>query len=50
MPLPPQIKAYLGGLGIQVEVQDSRNASSTYNMLHEEGRVVAAALLPPTRS
>ncbi|KDN43902.1 hypothetical protein K437DRAFT_274757 [Tilletiaria anomala UBC 951] len=47
LPPPQQIRAYLGSsLGIQLEVQDSRNASSTYNMLQEEGRKVAAALLP----
>ncbi|KAK4056289.1 hypothetical protein OIO90_002733 [Microbotryomycetes sp. JL221] len=43
---PPAFKKYLNGLGIQVDVQDSRNASSTYNLLAEEGRKVAAALYP----
>ncbi|KAK4699404.1 NADH dehydrogenase [ubiquinone] 1 alpha subcomplex assembly factor 3, partial [Phenoliferia sp. Uapishka_3] len=43
---PPKFKKYLNGLGIQVDVLDSRNASSTYNLLAEEGRRVAAALYP----
>ncbi|GJN87796.1 hypothetical protein Rhopal_000751-T1 [Rhodotorula paludigena] len=43
---PPAFKKYLNGLGIQVDVLDSRNAASTYNLLQEEGRRVAAALYP----
>ena len=51
LPVPSQIRAYLGGqLGIQLDVQDSRNAASTYNMLREEGRRVALALLVPVPS
>jgi len=46
--LPPFIQAYLGTLGIQLDVMDTRNACSTYNLLAEEGRRVAAALLPLT--
>ncbi|KAJ7849869.1 DUF498-domain-containing protein, partial [Mycena olivaceomarginata] len=45
---PPSVRAYLAGLGIQVEVMSSRNACSTYNLLAEEGRRVAAALAPET--
>ncbi|GAA5949344.1 hypothetical protein JCM21900_005616 [Sporobolomyces salmonicolor] len=43
---PPAFKNYLNRLGIQVDVLDSRNAASTYNLLSEEGRRVAAALYP----
>ncbi|ORY90889.1 hypothetical protein BCR35DRAFT_299510 [Leucosporidium creatinivorum] len=45
---PPAFKKHLNNLGIQVDVLDSRNASSTYNLLAEEGRRVAAALYPLT--
>ncbi|KAJ3059640.1 hypothetical protein HDU98_004393 [Podochytrium sp. JEL0797] len=40
--LPVRLREYLGGLGCQVE----RHAASTYNLLIQEGRKVAAALLP----
>ncbi|CDR37242.1 hypothetical protein NBRC10512_006911 [Rhodotorula toruloides] len=43
---PQRVKRYLNGLGIQVDVLDSRNACSTYNLLQEEGRRVAAAIYP----
>ncbi|KAJ3166620.1 hypothetical protein HDU88_003102 [Geranomyces variabilis] len=45
-PLPPHLKAYLHRLGMQVEVLASRQAGSTYNILVQEGRRPAAALLP----
>ncbi|KAF8645515.1 hypothetical protein AX16_007799 [Volvariella volvacea WC 439] len=45
---PPFIRQHLASLGIQLEVMDTRNACSTYNLLSEEGRRVAAALLPYT--
>ncbi|KAL0576175.1 hypothetical protein V5O48_005816 [Marasmius crinis-equi] len=45
---PPFVREYLNGLGIQLDVMDTRNACSTYNLLSEEGRRVAAALLPLT--
>ncbi|KAI8585217.1 NADH dehydrogenase 1 alpha subcomplex assembly factor 3 [Geranomyces variabilis] len=45
-PLPPHLKAYLHKLGMQVEVLASRQAGSTYNILVQEGRRPAAALLP----
>ncbi|KAF5322840.1 hypothetical protein D9619_000236 [Psilocybe cf. subviscida] len=45
---PPFLKDYLISLGIQLDVMDTRNACSTYNLLAEEGRRVAAALLPIT--
>ncbi|KZT05540.1 uncharacterized protein LAESUDRAFT_655553 [Laetiporus sulphureus 93-53] len=44
--VPPVFRQYLNGLGIQVDVMDTWNACSTYNLLVEEGREVAAALLP----
>jgi len=43
---PPFIRTYLNTLGIQLDIMDTRNACSTYNLLAEEGRRVAAALLP----
>lgn len=55
LPVPNHIKTYLNSLGIQLDVQNSvrhsstdmqRNACSTYNLLSEEGRSVAAAILP----
>ncbi|WVN86901.1 uncharacterized protein L203_102075 [Cryptococcus depauperatus CBS 7841] len=45
-PVPTRIRDYISSLGIQLDVMDSRNAASTYNLLVEEGRVVAAALCP----
>jgi len=44
--LPPALRQHLNRTGIQVDVMDTRNACSTYNLLLEEGRKVAAALLP----
>ncbi|KAI9099422.1 NADH dehydrogenase 1 alpha subcomplex assembly factor 3 [Phlyctochytrium arcticum] len=46
VPLPPFLRSHLLNLGIQVEVQASRQAASTYNILLQEGRRPAAALLP----
>ncbi|KAF8605247.1 DUF498-domain-containing protein [Ceratobasidium sp. AG-I] len=43
---PPKFRDYLGKIGVQVDIMDTRNACSTYNLLAEEGRRVAAALLP----
>ncbi|KAL7008620.1 hypothetical protein EMMF5_001882 [Cystobasidiomycetes sp. EMM_F5] len=44
-PAPPWLRQYLNSLGIQLDVMDSRNACSTFNLLTEEGRRVAAAVL-----
>jgi len=44
--VPPAFRQYLNQVGIQVDVMDTWNACSTYNLLTEEGRQVAAALLP----
>ncbi|KAK0544142.1 hypothetical protein OC846_006170 [Tilletia horrida] len=49
LPLPQQIKSYLNSFGVQVDVQSTRAACSTYNLLIEEGRRVGAALLPNIR-
>jgi len=47
--LPPaHVKEYLNNLGIQLDVMNSWNASSTYNLLAEEGRRVACAIIPQT--
>ncbi|OAX44843.1 DUF498-domain-containing protein [Rhizopogon vinicolor AM-OR11-026] len=49
MELPPSsMRSYLKEMGIQLDIMDTRNACSTYNLLAEEGRRVAAALLPYT--
>ncbi|GMK56497.1 hypothetical protein CspeluHIS016_0303370 [Cutaneotrichosporon spelunceum] len=45
--LPPrEVRDYISSLGITLEIMDSRNAASTYNLLFEEGRTVSAALCP----
>jgi len=46
VPMAPQLRKYLNQLGLQVDVLDSWNACSTYNLLAEEGRRVAAAVVP----
>ncbi|KAJ9095190.1 hypothetical protein QFC19_007645 [Naganishia cerealis] len=46
LPPPPDIREYISRLGISLEIMDSRNACSTFNLLSEEGRTVAAALMP----
>jgi len=46
----PSLRAYLNHIGIQIDIMDTRNACSTYNLLAEEGRRVAAALLPVSPS
>lgn len=43
---PSFMRTYLNDRGIQLDVMDTRNACATYNLLAEEGRRVAAALLP----
>ncbi|XP_010052711.2 uncharacterized protein LOC104441313 [Eucalyptus grandis] len=45
-PVDPDLRRFIRSTGMKLEVLDSRNASSTYNILNEEGRIVAAALLP----
>lgn len=48
LPLAPAVRTYLNGLGIRLEVQDTRNASAQFNLLATERGVgqVAAALIP----
>ncbi len=41
-----RVRSYLYDLGINIEAMDTHNAASTFNMLVQEGRSVAAALLP----
>ncbi|KAF9143393.1 hypothetical protein BGX30_000547 [Mortierella sp. GBA39] len=45
-PLSPAVRAVVRNLGLQVDMMSTANAAATYNMLAEEGREVAAALLP----
>ncbi|KAF9920492.1 hypothetical protein FBU30_009682 [Linnemannia zychae] len=45
-PLSPAVRAVARSLGLQVDMMSTANAAATYNMLAEEGREVAAALLP----
>ncbi|KAL0095869.1 NADH dehydrogenase 1 alpha subcomplex assembly factor 3 [Phycomyces blakesleeanus] len=45
-PMPAKVRQYFYKLGIQVDVMNTKNAAATYNVLAEEGRRVAAALLP----
>ncbi|KAM3281467.1 NADH dehydrogenase [Capsicum chacoense] len=45
-PVNPELRAFIRSTGMKLEAIDSRNAASTYNILNEEGRIVAAALLP----
>lgn len=42
----PELRRFIRSTGMKLEALDSRNAASTYNILNEEGRIVAAALLP----
>lgn len=45
-PVNSELRNYVRSAGMKLEAVDSRNAASTYNILNEEGRIVAAALLP----
>ena len=47
-PVDPKVIMKMRQKGINVEVLTTENAISTYNYLVEEGRVVAAALIPPS--
>ena len=46
-PVDPKTILKMRQKGVTVEVLSTPNAISTYNFLVEEGRVVAAALIPP---
>lgn len=41
-----ELRDYLRSNGIKLEAVDTANATSTFNILNEEGRIVAAAMLP----
>lgn len=43
---PNGLREHLRELGCTLDVSDSFSAASTFNLLQEEGRRVAAALLP----
>ncbi|KAI4302860.1 hypothetical protein MLD38_038559 [Melastoma candidum] len=45
-PVHPDLRRFVRSTGMKLEVLDTRNAASTYNILNEEGRIVAAALIP----
>ncbi|CAA0820688.1 Protein of unknown function (DUF498/DUF598 [Striga hermonthica] len=45
-PVKPELRNFIRSTGMKFEAVDSRNAASTYNLLNEEGRIVAAALIP----
>ncbi|XP_040301251.1 NADH dehydrogenase [ubiquinone] 1 alpha subcomplex assembly factor 3 isoform X2 [Herpailurus yagouaroundi] len=45
--LQPGVLQAMRQRGIAVEVQDTPNASATFNFLCHEGRVTGAALIPP---
>ncbi|KAI3905105.1 hypothetical protein MKX01_017351 [Papaver californicum] len=42
----PELRCFVRSTGMKLEAIDSRNTASTFNILNEEGRIVAAALLP----
>lgn len=46
--LSQDVRDYLRKHNISLEVLDTPNACSTFNFLLEEGRMTAAALIPPT--
>ncbi|TKY90494.1 hypothetical protein EX895_000492 [Sporisorium graminicola] len=46
LPPPAPIRQWLNELGIQLDVQSTHDAASTFNMLSEEDRKVAAILIP----
>lgn len=48
IPLAPSVRQYLNGLGLRLEVQDTRNAAAQFNLLATERGAgqVAAALVP----
>lgn len=48
VPVAPGTRKFLAGLGVRVDVQDTRNAAAQFNLLATERGVgsVAAALVP----
>ena len=49
-PMPASLRTALRAAGIVLEAMDTGAACRTYNVLVAEGRHVAAALIPPSRS
>ena len=51
-PIAPGMRKYLNGLGIRLEIQDTRNAAAQFNLLATERGVqqVAAALVHRPRA
>jgi uncharacterized protein len=47
-PLSKEIETFFKNKGIRVEVMNSKKAVSTYNVLVEENREIAAAFIPLT--
>lgn len=47
-PISPKTRQFINGLGIRVDIQDTRNAAAQFNLLATERGVgsVAAALIP----
>lgn len=45
--MSPKVILRMKKLGLNIEVLTTEKAVSTYNFLVEEGRIVAAALIPP---
>ncbi|KAK7753474.1 hypothetical protein SLS62_004549 [Diatrype stigma] len=47
-PISPQLRKYIGSLGMRVEILDTRNAASQFNLLATERGIneIAAALIP----
>ncbi|KAF7723548.1 hypothetical protein EC973_001837 [Apophysomyces ossiformis] len=45
-PLPAEVRQHFYQQGIQVDIMNTKHAAATYNVLAEEGRRIAAALLP----
>ena len=47
-PISPRLRSYISSLGMRVEVLDTRNAASQFNLLATERGIdnIAAALVP----
>lgn len=40
------VRTFFQSIGVGLDVMDTKNACHTFNVLNQEGRSVAAALLP----
>lgn len=45
-PMSREVLDLFAEIGVGMEVMDTKNASHTFNVLNQESRIVAAALLP----